>query len=93
MRITLLHCPKSKHGPYHLVYHLAAWPAGTVRSRGWTSARVIYEREAKPAEVQEYLASTRYPSWRYRTWQELRDEEALYGVDADTERDRYYRPP
>lgn len=81
--VTVLDCPQSTHGRWHLVYHLRAWPTGTIRSRGWAAARRVYERPMTDAEIAEYRAAARYPCWRYRTWGELREDEARYGVDAD----------
>ncbi len=83
MRITVLHTPTSKFGPFTVVYALATWPAGTRRNRGWESTATIYVREATPTEVEEARTCPRMISYRYRSWAALVADEAKYGVDAE----------
>lgn len=83
MRITVLHTPDSKFGPYTVVYGLEAWPLGTRRNRGWEKAAVIYQRPATPDEIQEQRESSRFLCFRNRSWEELVADEAKYGVDAN----------
>lgn len=90
MKITVLDCPKSKSGRYHLVYGLSAWPKGTRHNRGWANARVIYSRQATQEEVDEQEACMRHLCWQYKDWDLLVADEAKYGVDANLARDRYY---
>lgn len=90
MKITLLDCPKSKHGRFHLVYDLAAWPAGTRHNRGWDGAHVIYEREACPKEVKKQAVSYRFICVVYKDWNVLAADETEYGCDANALRDNYY---
>lgn len=63
---------------------------GTVRNRGWLGAPVIYARPASDAEVAEQRACPRYLCYRYRHWDELREDEAKYGYDVDCLREHSY---
>lgn len=82
MKITVLRCPNSKYGPYHVVYGLDAWPAGTRRNRGWENASVVYEREATEGEMMEQRTAYRYICYRYQTWSGLVEDEMRAGVDV-----------
>jgi len=83
MLVTLLHCPQSLFGPFHLVYDLAQWPDGTVRSRGWSKALTLYVRYGTAVDALAAEGATRYLCWRYRDWDSLRADEARCGIDAD----------
>lgn len=83
MRITVLHCPASIHGPYHIVHRLDQWPDGTIRNRGWRDAPRIYVREATEREEQWERDSYRHQCWRYRSWEALAADEAKFQVNAD----------
>lgn len=83
MKITCLETPSSRYGQYVIVYALAAWPKGTVKSRGWENARVVYEREATEDELAEARCSNRFLCWRYKSWEGVLNDEALYGIDAN----------
>jgi hypothetical protein len=43
----------------------------------------MYTREATAQEVQEAQKSKRLLGFRYATWQEVVDDEAKYGIDAN----------
>lgn len=83
MLVTLLHCPKSKHGPYHLIYDLLLWPRGTVKSRGWANAITLYHRYGTQYDEQIAKGAWRYQCWRYRDIETLRADEARCGIDYD----------
>lgn len=83
MLITLFHCPRSKHGPYHLVYDVAAWPPGTVRNRGWLTASIVYRRHATQCDNEISKGAWRFQCWRYRDIDSLRADEARCGIDYD----------
>jgi len=91
MKITILDCPKSKHGRYHLIYGLNSWPAGTIKNRGWNNASILYERQATPEEAAEQENAWRFLCYRYREWGELVKDEAKYGIDANAELKQYQR--
>tara|TARA_B100000965_G_scaffold331170_3_gene295222 strand:+ start:5435 stop:6100 length:666 start_codon:yes stop_codon:yes gene_type:complete len=82
MRITVFHMPKSKKGPFHLVYAVGAWRESSVKNRGWAKAPIVYQREATEAEVLQQANENRNICYRYRTWADLAEDEARYGVDA-----------
>lgn len=81
MKVSVLHCPRSKYGPYHVGYGLSAWPSGTRRNRGWDNARVLYEREATEGEMMEQETAYRYICYRYLTLSGLFEDEMRAGVD------------
>ncbi|MDA8232771.1 MAG: hypothetical protein M0006_15680 [Magnetospirillum sp.] len=89
MRITCLSTPKSKFGPFTVVYDLYKWPAGTRRNRGWENAPVVFERSADPREIEEAKASPRFISYRYKSWEGVVNDEARFGFDANTLRDAW----
>jgi hypothetical protein len=86
MKITVLATPRSKFGPFTVVYDLARWPEGTRRNRGWEGASVVYEREATSDEIEEQRQSPRMLCFRNESWDQLAGDEARYGVDAESGR-------
>lgn len=80
---TVLHTLRSKKGVYTLVYDLERWPEGTRKNRGWVDAPVIYERWLSAEEKADYADVTRFQAWRYRDWQDLVNDEAMYGFNAN----------
>lgn len=83
MVVTLLHCPQSKHGPYHLVYNISSWPRGTVKNRGWLNAALLYCRDGTQQDEQVAAGAWRYQCWRYLCIDLLRADEARCGIDYD----------
>jgi hypothetical protein len=72
-----------RNGKYVIVYNFKAWRAESLRMRGWLNAEKIYTRPATPQEKQEAADQTRELAFRYHTWEELVEDEARYGIDAN----------
>ncbi len=85
MKITCIKAPASSQSQwkYVIVYGWSAWPARTLVHRGWHRYLTVYVRPATPDEIEEQHISKRYLAYRYHSWQELAEDEAKYGIDAD----------
>ena len=84
MKVTCLHTPESSKGQYAIVYDMERWPERTLKHRGWlVAARMVFIRPATVDEVQELEGAMRYAAFRYDDWQQVMNDEAKYGIDAE----------
>jgi hypothetical protein len=89
MPITLVDNPNSTKGRFAVIYDMEAWPERSLKAKGWLDARRIYIRPKTPYEIEELKESRRFMAFRYHTWEQLKADEAKYGIDADACRERF----